>query len=152
MDMLYSQAEIKIIQSNHEFSKILRSTNQNRAFLTRTTFLIFSDINHSASSFNGQRNFNKLIVNQSEFSSASYRFFNNFDINQSEVSIPLVTLFVGSQPIRMHHFLKVICSSFFENLNKSSKKSIIKHLNFLELRASSYKKKKMLRAISLLMK
>ena len=38
-------------------------------------------------------------------------------INQSELSILLVTLFVGNQPIRIQHFLKVNCLIFLTNLN-----------------------------------
>ena len=38
-------------------------------------------------------------------------------INQSELSILLVTLFVGNQPIRIQHFLKVNCLLFLKNVN-----------------------------------
>ena len=62
-------------------------------------------------------------------------------INQSEMSILLVTLFVGNQPIRIEHFLKVNCLLFLKNLNHYSlfeKCLSKKHLSFLEL---LYKKK-----------
>ena len=38
-------------------------------------------------------------------------------INQSELSILLVTLFVGNQPIRIQHFIKVNCLLLLKNLN-----------------------------------
>ena len=60
MDLLFSLAEIKFIQSNHGVFKNLPSTNQNRAFIL-TKFLVFSDTNQSESSFNGHGNFNKVL-------------------------------------------------------------------------------------------
>ena len=59
-------------------------------------------------------------------------------INQSELSILLVTLFVGNQPIRIQHCLKVNCLLFKKNINHYLKMSIKKYLSFLEL---LYKKK-----------
>ena len=98
IEMLFSLAEIKIIQS------------KNRVFKSFA-------INQSESSFNGHGIFNKFKVNQSKMSSTSHRFFNNFDIKQSELNMFLVTLFVGNHPTRIQHFLKVIFLSFFKNFN-----------------------------------
>ena len=42
-------------------------------------------------------------------------------------------MFVGIQPIRIQHFLKVNCLSFLKILLIFCKMSIKKHLNFLEL-------------------
>ena len=47
----------------------------------------------------------------------SFIYFLLEKINQSELSIILVTLFVGNQPIRIQHFLKVNCLLFLKNLN-----------------------------------
>ena len=63
---------------------------------------------------------------------------NKFNIKQSELSILLVTLFVGNQPIRIHYFLKMNCLSFLKTLISICKMSVKKHLNFFEL---LYKKK-----------
>ena len=55
-----------------------------------------------------------LKGNQNEMTSIYYWLEK---INESELSIILVTLFVGNQPIRNQHFLKVNCISIFKNLN-----------------------------------
>ena len=71
-------------------------------------------------------------------------------INQSEMNILLVILFVfvGSQPIRIQHFLKKNFLSNFKNLNRYLKNVYQKNLTFLEL---LYKNKKF-QLIFLLMK
>ena len=84
-----------------KFSKVLLSTNQNRALIIKN--LIFSDINQSEASFNShgifQNNvkqselsfnshgiFNKFNVNQLELTFNSHEIFNKFNVNQSELS------------------------------------------------------------------
>ena len=93
MEMIFSLAEIKVIQSYHRVFKSF-SINQSDSSITYREIFIFFDINQSESSFNGHGVFNKT------------------NDNQSELSMLLVTLFVGNQPIRIHHFLKVNCLSF----------------------------------------
>ena len=58
---------------------------------------------------------------------------NKFNIKQSELSILLVTLFVGNQPIRIHYFLKLNCLSFFKNLNHYLKNVYQKTFEFLRI-------------------
>ena len=70
---------MKIIQSNHRFSKNF-AINQSESSITYKEIIIFSDINQSETSFIGHGIFNKLNDNQSEISSTSHGFFNNFDI------------------------------------------------------------------------
>ena len=54
-------------------------------------------------------------------------------INQSELSILLVTLLVGNQPIRIQHFLKVNCLSFFKNFDPYLKNVYQKTFEFPRL-------------------
>ena len=54
------------------------------------------------------------------------------------MSILLVTLFVGSQLIRIQHFLKKTVYQFLKNLTRYLKNVFKKNLRFLEL---LYKKK-----------
>ena len=115
IDLLFSLAEIKIIQSNHGVFKKF-ATNQSESSINYKEIFIFSDINQSESTFNGHGIFNKFYVNQSKRSSTSHVFFNNFNIEWSELNILLVTLFVGNHPIRIKHFLKVNCLLFKKNL------------------------------------
>ena len=79
MDLLFSLAEIKFIQSNHGVFKSF-AINQSESSINYKEIFIFSDINQSESTFNGHGNFNKFYVNQSKRSSTSHGFFNNFDI------------------------------------------------------------------------
>ena len=79
MEMLFSLAEIKVIQANHGHFKSF-AINQSESSINFKESFIFSDINQSESSFNGNRTFNKFNVNQSEMSSFSHRSFNRFDI------------------------------------------------------------------------
>ena len=102
--MLFSLAEIKIIQSNQGVF-IRFAINQSESSIHNKDIFIFSDIKQSESSFKGHVIFNKLNVNQSKLISTSHGFFNNFNIKQSEFNILLVTLFVGNQLIRIQHFL-----------------------------------------------
>ena len=67
-----------------KFSKVLLSTNQNRALIIKN--LIFSDINQSEASFNSHGIFNKFNVNQLELTFNSHEIFNKFNVNQSELS------------------------------------------------------------------
>ena len=113
--MLFSLAEIKIIQSNHRFFKNF-AINQSESSIHYKEIFIFFDINQSESSFNDHGIFNKFYVNQSKLSSTSHGFFQNFDIKQSELIIFLVTLFVRNQLIRIQHFLKVNCFLFKKKL------------------------------------
>ena len=98
--MLFSLAEIKIIQYNYGVLKTF-AINQSESSITYKENFIFSDIKQSESSFNVHRTYNKFNVNQSEMSSFSHTIFNSFDIKQSELSNLLVILFFGNQPIRM---------------------------------------------------
>ena len=82
MDTLFSLAEMKIIQSNHGFSKNF-AINQSESIITYKEIFIFSDINQSESSFNGHEFPKSFYVNQSELISTSEGFFNNFDIEHS---------------------------------------------------------------------
>ena len=128
--MLFSLAEMKIIQINHGVFKSF-AINQSESSITYKENFIFSDIKQSESSFNVHEIFKKFNVNQSELSSFSHGIFNTFDIKQSELSIFLVTLFVGNQPIRIQRFLKVNCLSFFKSFNHHLEKNFQKRLNFL---------------------
>ena len=75
MDMLFSLAEIKIIQSNHG---IFKSINQSESSINYKETFIFSEINQSELSFKSHEIFKKFKVNQSELSSSSHEIFNNF--------------------------------------------------------------------------
>ena len=77
--MIFSLAEIKIIQSKHGAFKSF-AINQSEPSIHYKEIFIFSDINQSESTFNGHGIFNKFKVNQSKLSSNSRGFFNNFDI------------------------------------------------------------------------
>ena len=74
--MLFSLAEIKIIQFNHGVFDSF-AVNQSESINNYKEIFIFSDIDQSESSFNFHRLFNKFKVNQSELSSTSHGFFNN---------------------------------------------------------------------------
>ena len=65
MGMLFSLAEIEIIQSNNRAFKIF-ATNQSESSFNYNETFIFSYINQSELSFNSHGTFNKLNVNQSE--------------------------------------------------------------------------------------
>ena len=67
MDLLFSLAELKFIQSNHGVFKSFA-------------------INQSESDFNGHGIFNKFYDNQSKLISTFHGFFNDFDIKQSELN------------------------------------------------------------------
>ena len=69
--MLFSLAEIKIIQSNHGVFNCF-AMSQSESSINYKEIFIFSDINQSESSFNSHENFNKLNVNQSESSFNSH--------------------------------------------------------------------------------
>ena len=107
MDLLFSLADIKFIQSNHRVFKSF-AINQSESSINYKEIFILSDINQSESTFNYHEFFNKFNVNQSKLSSTSYRFFKNFVVKQSELNIFLVKLFVRKQPIRILHFLKTL--------------------------------------------
>ena len=79
MKMLFSLAELKIIQSNHGVFKNF-AINQSELSINYEEIFIFSDINQSESSSNCHGIFNKLNDNQSELSSNFHGFFNHFDI------------------------------------------------------------------------
>ena len=79
--MLFSPADIKIIQSNQGIFKSF-AFNQSESSIN----FIFSDINQSESSFNSHGTFDKIKVNQSKLSFISHGNFNNFNVNQSELS------------------------------------------------------------------
>ena len=79
MDLLFSLAKLKFIESNHGAFKSF-AINQSESNLNYKEIFILSDINQSESSFNGHGIFNKIIVNQSKLSSTSHGFFNNFEI------------------------------------------------------------------------
>ena len=50
----------------------------------------------------------------------SFINFYSEKIIQSELSFLFLSLFDGSQPIRIQHFLKVNCLLFLENLNSKT--------------------------------
>ena len=79
MDLLFSLAEKKFIQSNHGVFKSF-AINQSESSISYKEIFILSDINQSESTFNGHGIFNNFYVNQSKLSSTSNGFFNNFDI------------------------------------------------------------------------
>ena len=79
MNLLFSLAENKFIQSNHGVFKNF-AINQSESSINYEEIFIFSDINQSESTFNGHGSFNKIYVNQSKRSSTSHGFFNNFNI------------------------------------------------------------------------
>ena len=79
MDLLFSLAEIKFIQSNHGVFKSF-AINQSESSINYKENFIFSDINQSESTFNVHGNFNKFYVNQPKLSSTSHGSFNNFNI------------------------------------------------------------------------
>ena len=79
MDLLFSLAEIKFIQSNHGVFKSF-AINQSESSINYKENIIFSDINQSESTFNGHGIFRQFYVNQSKLSSTSHEFFNNFNI------------------------------------------------------------------------
>ena len=80
--MLFSLAEIKMIQSNHG---IFKSINQSESSINYKETFIFSDINQSELSFNSHVIFNKFNVNLSELSFKSHENFKKFNVNQSEL-------------------------------------------------------------------
>ena len=77
--MLFSLAEIKIIQPNHGVFKHFVIT-QSESSINYKEFFIFSDINQPESSFDSHGIFKKFNVNQSELSSSSRECFSNFVI------------------------------------------------------------------------
>ena len=90
MDLFFSLAERKFIQSNHGVFESF-AINQSESSINCKEILVFSVINQSESTFNGQGVFNKFSVNQSKLSFTSTGFFYIFDIvcsicgnNQSE--------------------------------------------------------------------
>ena len=79
MDLLFTLAELKFIQSNHGIFKSF-AINQSESSINYYEIFIFSDINQSESTFNGHGIFKKFYVNQLTLSSTSPGFLNNFDI------------------------------------------------------------------------
>ena len=64
MDLLFSLAEIKFIQSNHRIFKNF-AINQSESSINYKEIFIFSDINQSESTFNGHGIFkNFMSTNQ----------------------------------------------------------------------------------------
>ena len=73
MNVLFSLAEIKFIQSNQDVFKNF-VINQSESSIIYKELFIFFDINQSESSFNCYGKFSKFDVNQSELSSTSCIF------------------------------------------------------------------------------
>ena len=84
MDVLFSLAEIKIIQSNQGVFKSF-AINQSELSINYKEFFLFFLISTNQS-FNSHRIFNKFNVNQSELSFNSHGIFNKVSVNQSELS------------------------------------------------------------------
>ena len=78
MDLLFSLAEIKFIQSNHGVFKSF-AINQSESSINYKKIFICSDINQSESTFKGHGIFNKFYVSQSKPSSNSHGNLKNFD-------------------------------------------------------------------------
>ena len=108
MDMLFSLAELKIIQSNHGVFKNFA-------------------IKQSESSFNGHKNFNKFNVNLSELSSSSHLFFNNFDIKQLSIPSQVIFVVITNQNEVFTHF-KILCRSELNHVYETSQS-----ISFIEL-------------------
>ena len=73
MDLLFSLAEIKFIQSNHGVFKRF-AINQTESSTNCKENFIFSDIKQSESTFNGHGIFIKFNDNESKLSSTSHGF------------------------------------------------------------------------------
>ena len=86
MDLLFSLAEIKCIQSKHRVFKSF-AIKQSESSINFKEIFIFSDINQSESTFKGREIFNKYNVKKLKLSSTSHGFFNIFDTKQSELNI-----------------------------------------------------------------
>ena len=83
MDMLFSLAEIKIVQSNHG---IFKSINQSESSISYKEVFIFFDINQSELSINSHVIFDKFNVHQPELSFKSHVIFKKFNVKKSELS------------------------------------------------------------------
>ena len=64
MDLLFSLAEIKFIQSNHGVLKVLLSTNQNRALIIRKFLSFLISTNQNRLSMVMEFSINFMLTNQ----------------------------------------------------------------------------------------
>ena len=78
MDLLFSLAEIKFIQSNHGVFESF-AINQSESSINYKKIFFCFDINQSESTFKGHGIFNKFYVSQSKMSSNSHGCLKNFD-------------------------------------------------------------------------